>query len=223
MSWRWLGRGRSRDDDDDFAPPAPPALPSLSAAEVKKETARPLSGEDLATLLPGIRVITYPELADVRRLDDLLANPQKAAAILFVTDELPGCVKQGHWVGLFQRADGSVLYFDPYGKLPDAQRRWLAPGKAEALGEDRSLLAPLIAAFGAGGGRVVASDESVQKLGASTATCGRHLVVRARNREADDAEHLAEITRGRLTPDAYVTLLTEGWLRSLTGSPAPEK
>lgn len=218
MSWRWLGRGSVRADEEFTLPPTAPSR--LTAAEAKKEEARPLSGEDLATLLPGIRVTTYPELASVRRLTDLLANPQKAAAILFVTDELPGGVKQGHWVGLFQRSDGSVLYFDPYGKLPDAQRQWLTPGKAEALGEDRSLLAPLIADFGAGGGRVVASDESVQKLGASTATCGRHLVVRARNREVDDAAHIAEITRGRLTPDAYVTLLTEGWLRSLTGSPS---
>lgn len=150
-------------------------------------------------------------------LESLLDNPQKAAAILFVTDELPGGVKAGHWVGLFRRADGSVLYFDPYGKLPDAQRRWLAADKAAALGEDRSLLAPLIAAFGARGGRVVASDESVQKLGASIATCGRHLVVRARDRELDDAAHEAQITRGHLTPDAYVTLLTEGWLRELKG------
>lgn len=182
---------------------------------IKDEEGRALSGAEIDHLLPGITVLTYPDLAKVAQLETLLDNPQQAAAILFVTRSADG-VNEGHWLALFRRADGKVLFFDPYGKMPDTHREWLPAAKLRALGEKAPLLMPLIREFGARGGEVLASDIAVQSSSPSIATCGRHLIMRLKNRDISDDEYLRLISSGGrgVTPDAFVTHETEGMLRA---------
>lgn len=187
-------------------------------AEVARAEAHALDGEEIFTLLPGINVTTYPKLVECTRLQDLLDNPQQAAAVLFVTDKTAGGGNQGHWLALFKRSDGKIVYFDPFGKMPDTHRTWLPAGKRAALGEGAPLLMPLITAAADDGVEVVASSMPVQKQAPDIATCGRHVVFRIKNRDASDDEYWAMITANpRLSADKFVTLVTQAWLDALRG------
>lgn len=161
-------------------------------------------------------MIDYPSLARVRRLEELLDNPQHAAAILFVTNRMPGGGQMGHWLALFQRSDGTVVFFDPYGKMPDTHRAWLSPSARTDLGEVSPLLMPLIEDFGRRGGEVVASPEKVQADKPSISTCGRHVAYRIIHRDLSDDEYWREVSAiPGISRDRYVTLVTEGLLAAL--------
>lgn len=184
---------------------------STGVGLIKDEVGRALSGAEIDKLLPGITVITYPELARISQLESLLDNPQQAAAILFVTKAEDG-LNEGHWLALFRRGDGKVIFFDPYGKMPDTHRSWLPADKLKRLGEKAPLLMPLIRDFGARGGEVLASDLPVQASSPSIATCGRHVIMRLKNRDISDDDYLRMITKGGSTGDAFVTQQTQAML-----------
>lgn len=70
-----------------------------------------LTEDDMKKLLPGTRVITYPELRAFSNIEDAL-DGYGSIVILFLTTGL----SQGHWIALDADSDrGTIEFFDSYG------------------------------------------------------------------------------------------------------------
>ena len=70
-----------------------------------------LTEDDMRKLLPGTRVITYPELRSFSRIEDAL-DSHGSLVLLFLTTGL----SQGHWIALDADTErGTIEFFDSYG------------------------------------------------------------------------------------------------------------
>jgi len=170
----------------------------------------PLTDADIRRLLgANTRVITYPELAGFRSLDELL-DENGRAVILFLTD--PARPNSGHWIGLFTRPDGAIETFDSYGMPLDASRRWLKPDELAALGESKPLLTNLLKLSGR---RVYVSRMPLQGRGRGIATCGKWLVMRMllANMPDYDFHEFARSNPVEMAPDAWVSMIVDTLLQ----------
>lgn len=84
---------------------------ALSDADLRKAFKRIEGG------MPPI--VSYPELAGIRDIDEILDNHGRAI-ILYLT-EGPNV---GHWVGIMKRK-GGYEFMDPYGGAPDSQLEYI--------------------------------------------------------------------------------------------------
>lgn len=134
-----------------------------------------LSDEDINTTLRGLgdqatKIFTYPELAGVRSIDELLDHKGRAIMLFLHTPN------SGHWISLIKK--GNVLeVFDSYGIKPDYQQDKIGADKAtqEELGQDHPLLHNLAERNGY---TLKYNKERVQPLSDNINTCGRHAVMR---------------------------------------------
>lgn len=161
----------------------------------------PLDEDDIRALLGSeTRIITYPELAKYKSMDELLDRNGRAV-ILFLTD--PKNRKTGHWIGVFTRPDGAYETFDAYGLPYGGPKRWLTGGELKDMGQSKPLLTNLLAAAGK---PVYVSRMPLQKAGRDIATCGRWLALRMMLSRMPDDEFwdMAHSYPG-LSPDAWVS------------------
>jgi len=79
-----------------------------------------LSNSDIERILGKTKILTYPELGDLRNWEDAF-DEQGRSVVLFLTEN----EQTGHWVGLI-RNDKTIEYFDPYGEAPEGDKKWLS-------------------------------------------------------------------------------------------------
>lgn len=91
---------------------------SLSESEVLN-----LSGK-------GSRMFTYPQIARMNRLDQLVNGQNPKAVILYMTSE-----NGGHWCGL-KLMNNSLYFFDPYGTFPDAELSQIIKMKGRSFADE---------------------------------------------------------------------------------------
>lgn len=134
-----------------------------------------LSNDDINELLTGLgdqqtKIFTYPELANVKSIDELLDHKGRAIMLFLHTPN------SGHWISIIKK--GNVLeVFDSYGIKPDYQHDKIGVPKEqqEELGQGHPLLHNLAKQNGY---ILKYNREKVQPLNNDVNTCGRHAVMR---------------------------------------------
>lgn len=162
-----------------------------------------LSDGDIQKLLPGVKIIAYPDLANYSRIEDAL-DDQGRVVILFETESKT----VGHWIALHATPDGGIEFFDSYGLRPDSQKRWLSKSKLVELNEDEPLLMDLLRDSEARGKPVTFNATHFQSDRDNVQTCGRHCVVRLMSKGSSLPNYTAWLKGEPGTPDDVVTRIT---------------
>ena len=171
-----------------------------------------LSDGDIQKLLPGVKIIAYPDLANYSRIEDAL-DEQGRVVILFETESKT----VGHWIALHATPDGGIEFFDSYGLRPDSQKRWLSKSKLVELKEDEPLLMDLLRDSEARGKPVTFNATHFQSDRDNVQTCGRHCVVRLMSKGSSLPNYTTWLKSQPGTPDDVVTRITNTHLGRSTG------
>jgi hypothetical protein len=158
-----------------------------------------LSDVDIREILGDVPIIPYPELAKYQSIDQLL--DKQGRAILFFPNVSENI---GHWCCIFQHPNG-LMFWDPYGEAPDAQKEDLPEERQEALNIDRPDLTRLLKAAGR---PVYYNSKDYQEDKSSVATCGRHCVVRLLYQPYSEDRYNSVIKMSGMSPDNFVVGLT---------------
>jgi hypothetical protein len=140
---------------------------------IKEVKAYALSDGDIHSYLPDVNIIMYNELSDYNNIEELLPNANSYVILLYQDSE-----NTGHWTCLL-RQNNTVEFFDPYGKYPDTQLRWVDNEVREDLGITGKFISNL---FNKSKLKIVYNTAPYQHSGANINTCGRHVVYRLLNR-----------------------------------------
>ena len=88
----------------------------MSRNDVKRIS---MDDSDMRFYLPDVKILTYSELSNVKKIEDLLPRHKSYFILLYpVKSE-----SDGHWVSL-TRFDKNVEYCDSYGGKPDFPLTW---------------------------------------------------------------------------------------------------
>lgn len=170
-----------------------------SVSVVQKEEAYSLSSNDLKRLVPGCKIIVYPQLAQTKSVQELLQNRAQCCFILVPL----ASATSGHWTVLFKAPDG-VHFFDPMGVSADAARLFAPQKRRAELHESQPLLMPLLQKAQ---GPVHINSHDYQKCSPAICTCGRHCCVRVEHRDMTDPDYQQWMSTFP-SPDAEVSQLT---------------
>lgn len=159
-----------------------------------------LSDDDIRKLLGGsIKITTYPDLENVRHIDQLF--DKHGRAILFVPQSNE---QEGHWCCLIKRHK-TIEFFDPYGEPPEAQKDTLSEAQLEKMKMDEPRLAELLTNNPY---KIIFNKVQLQKLSNDVNTCGRHCVSRLLYHKYPVQKYREIIKQSRMTPDEFVVKLT---------------
>lgn len=167
--------------------------------QIKQEEKYSLSSTDLKRLVPGCKILTYPQLANVKRVQDLLQNKAQCCFILVPIES----AVQGHWECVFRAPDG-LHFFDPVGCSVDSARLFASKGLQRQLHDSQPLLLPLLQKCGE---QWHANTHDYQSCAPGVCTCGRHCVCRIWHRELTDDAY-AQWMANFEDPDEEVVKLT---------------
>ena len=132
---------------------------------------KPLSDGDLRRLLGyDLKILTYPQLADLQDLDSLLPAPTDSCVLLY--EEMPN---SGHWTGLL-KYQGMYEHFDSYGVRPDSELHWIDPNMREKLNEKQPFLSELLKSH-----PYIYNTVKFQIKEHRVNTCGSHVAFRLYN------------------------------------------
>lgn len=188
------------------------------AAAAREARGVMLSDGDLRMLLPGVPIMSYPQLAiHTGSLRDAMDARGRLLLFLPVRDE-----RTGHWVAVMWRR-GAYHYFDPYGLPLDAARAYAADPRR--VGVDRPLLERLLLREGR---PVVESRVRFQRQRQDITTCGAWCVLRLMHASLSDSKFARMIAAqlAALSPeeraalpdiDAAIALWVQQLLRAATG------
>ena len=128
----------------------------------------PLSNDDIQKILRNVKIITYPELANYKTIEDLL--PQEFTCVVILILEKP---HEGHWTGLM-RYSNMFEHFDSYGNPPDYDiTHWLDESKRAQLNESTLYLTNLLK-----GRKHIYNKIKYQSKNPNVADCGSHTCYR---------------------------------------------
>ena len=88
----------------------------MSRNDVKRIS---MDDSDIKYYLPDGRILTYSELSNYKKIEDLLPRHKSYFILLYPVQS----ESSGHWVSL-TRYGRTVEYFDSYGKKPDEPMTW---------------------------------------------------------------------------------------------------
>nr|WPF46477.1 MAG: putative cysteine protease [Lake Baikal virophage 3] len=165
----------------------------------------PLSDSDIKKILPGINVISYPELNDMSHIDQAFDKHGRCMILYLTEDE-----HTGHWVCMIKKGR-NVEYFDPYGGYkPDGESKWLSKEKLVELEQDYPTLSKLLSDSKY---NVKNNPYKFQKERNDIATCGRHCVSRLYFKDLTLDQYKKQIDDFGTSPDEYVSAFTFRWLK----------
>lgn len=160
----------------------------------------PLSDADIRRILgKDIKIITYPDLANMRSIDEAFDGKGRCIMLYLTQSET-----SGHWVCMLRKADG-IEFFDPYGEPPEKALHSITPEEREAYGEAEPYLTNLLKASGM---KVIYNTYPFQKDKSNVNTCGRHSVVRCLYAPYTLKKYKAVMDSSGMTPDDFVSALT---------------
>jgi len=165
-----------------------------------------LTDSDIRELTDNaITVCTYSELIDNGVLNTLLNSPSNACIFLLRASE-----NYGHWLLIWLKTEGKekgIYVYDPYGY--DVENDIYKKNVSEELLLDLHQDKPyLLKELYDSGFRIYFNEYKHQKDNKDIATCGKHCVIRSHFLEMDTDDYDKMITKGKLTPDEKVVLLT---------------
>ena len=160
----------------------------------------PLSDGDLHKILPGLKIMTYPELNDMNSIEEAF-DSQGRCMILYLTED----EHTGHWVCMIKKAR-TIEYFDPYGKYrPDEEGKWLSKEKRLELGEDFPTLTHLLRDSRY---KVLVNPYHFQKDSSNISTCGRHCITRLYRKDLSLPQYKKLVDSSGMNPDDFVSSFT---------------
>lgn len=183
--------------------------PDLAAA-----IEHPLSDSDVRLLLGhNTAILTYPRLAEARSIDDAL-DPNGRLVLLYLTTSMTS----GHWTGVFRRNENEIEFFDPYGGAIDSQFDFIPDNIEQALGQTTRHLTRLLRDASESGYKVRHNPYRFQELKRGVNSCGRWVAARLLHPELNIHEFKTLIERSGVSPDVFVTVVTEEMLREKKSS-----
>jgi hypothetical protein len=147
--------------------------------QIHKKERVALGDDDLRKHLgSGTKILTYPQLANYKSLEQLLPKKDSYVVLLYLQTK-----NSGHWTCLSRHKD-TVEFFCSYGSKPDEPLSWIPKETAEELGVARGLLTELFD-----------NDKSFKKVynhidyqndtDTSISTCGDWVILRLKHRDID--------------------------------------
>jgi hypothetical protein len=160
----------------------------------------PLSDGDINKLLhPATKILVYPDLENVSSIEQIF-DPMGRCMLLYpVSSEY-----SGHWVCLIKKGE-HIEFFDPYGKAPDTELKWVSMAKRRDMNMEEPTLTRLLKESGY---KVTYNSHDFQKDDQTVNTCGRHCVVRLMFKHLSLDEYRKLIKSSGLPPDEFVAGIT---------------
>lgn len=168
--------------------------------------AYPLSETDMRKVIPTLKIISYPELHEATRIEDVL-DEKGRLMILYLTEN----ESTGHWVCLLKLRDQPILeYFDPYGGYkPDGEKSWLSKEKQREFGQDSNKLTKLLENSSY---EIKSNAVPFQASADDVNTCGRHCLARLYFKHLDLPAYTEMVQKackeGGMNPDDFVSGFT---------------
>ena len=183
-----------------------PSMGSKDEQEKDEEILEyPLSDSDIKKIIPGLNIISYPDLNDMSHIDQAF-DKEGRCMILYLTEN----EHTGHWVCMIKKGR-NVEYFDPYGGYkPDEESKWLSKDKLIQLDQDYPTLSKLIRDSNY---NLNSNPYKFQKDKNDIATCGRHCVCRLYFKDLSLDQYKKQIEDFGTSPDEYVSAFTFRWLK----------
>jgi hypothetical protein len=129
-----------------------------------------VSAEDIKRIIPGIKIIRFPDLSEYNSMAEVLPYPNDCA-ILFFIDEMNSNQSIGHWTCIM-RNDNQYEFFDSYGLSSAEDLAHIDKEKREKFGEQSDYLKEL-------GGKMLSNNSyDYQSWNPAVATCGRYAIIR---------------------------------------------
>lgn len=160
---------------------------------------QPFSSQEIMHLIDGkANLVTYPEIANYRSIDELLGK-YGACVILYVTKSGKN-ETFGHWTCLFKIGSETLEFFDPYAYYPDSELEFSHPRYPPYL----------TALIMASPYDVIYNTYELQnRKNKSMSTCGRHCGMRLNFRQLPLKPYARMMSSVKgLDPDDVVTLMT---------------
>lgn len=168
--------------------------------DIKKLMKKSLSDIEIKRVLGGeTKIITYPELAKYKTIDELL-QPYGNVIILYLTGE-----NYGHWTCLFKLDDKNVEFFDPYALKPDRELKLIPMHFRRIKNQVTPHLSHLLYNSKY---TIHYNDYPLQKHFRDINTCGRHCIIRLYFKNINIDKYIKLMTNQKKSPDEIVTYLT---------------
>jgi hypothetical protein len=168
----------------------------------------PLSNTRISQLLDhNVKIEVYPNLHKYNNIDELLGT-YGACVLLF--ESMP---KYGHWCCIFKVSDELIEFFNPYGTIAEGWPDDCLTHIPEEFRKITNQLIPKLSLLMLNSPYELSYNEyPFQKHESDIKTCGRHCVVRLRNKHMELEEYLDylnfECDKYNINYDKLVTLLT---------------
>lgn len=147
-----------------------------------------LSDTDIKRILPGIKIIAYPQLAKYDNIFQLF-DAQGRCVIFFEEDESSQGI-QGHWeIILMNKMKNTIDFFDSYGLKYDECRKWLAKNKLIQLKEFDPQIGRLLATAPKQY-RIFYNHKRFQSMKPGNNECGRYVCTRGLQKNLSDMEFI---------------------------------
>ena len=141
---------------------------NLQGGSMEEVELNSISDTELKYYLPDCNIKTYPELRNIKDIEELLPKNDSYFILLYL--DTPN---SGHWTTL-KRFNNDIQYFCSYGTYPDKQMNWYGKELKEELGEDVLYLTKLLNKTNL---KVNYNDVDYQnKDNLDIVTCGRHCI-----------------------------------------------
>ena len=141
---------------------------NLQGGSMEEVELNSISDTELKYYLPDCNIKTYPELRNIKDIEELLPKNDSYFILLYL--DTPN---SGHWTTL-KRFNNDIQYFCSYGTYPDKQMNWYGKELREELGESELYLTKLLNKTGL---NVNYNDIDYQnKDNLDIVTCGRHCI-----------------------------------------------
>jgi hypothetical protein len=165
---------------------------------------QPTTGNYLYKCMNGkCNVIAYSDLQKYNNIDNVLKNG--CAFILVETSQ-----NTGHWIALIKIGNNKIEVFNSYGGFIDYYLYYVPENMREILGENYPHLTALLLKSKY---EIHYNNYPLQIENDNVATCGRHCIVRALNKNMDIDEYFEWMNNLKFSPDEAVTILTLGILK----------
>lgn len=135
-----------------------------------------LSSSDIAKVLHGVKIVSYPDVHNYSDIKDLFDS--RGRCVLFFVEEKQGQNVVGHWECVFQQNPDTIVFFDSYGLKPDGCEKWLNANQQRSFNESGPMLAPLLSKAMDEGTKVLYNHVRLQEYANDVDTCGDFVCTR---------------------------------------------
>jgi hypothetical protein len=172
----------------------------MDIMKINRLVRKPISSNYIEDCIKGVNFVPYSDIKHMNHIDELLGPNNMCVMIYLLGSDV------GHFVCMYKR-NNKLYYSNSYGMEPDDDLRLVPKAVRHSLNENIPYLFKLIVESG------LPCDYNEYKLqGKNTSTCGRHCIVRLRNKHLDAEQYAKALynlsKNSGYTIDQIVTMAT---------------